>query len=332
MPYAVAQYLMIVSAFPELAKLRSEQKKFQRSYYAPNSITTRDVQIKKYLDFIDDFDGAFAPMPCSSDQVALYATWLARNLKYTSIINYLSGLNYFLRQNDSQPIDYKDFVIQTTLKGIKRIKGDSPHQAAPILPSMLRAMFTWLKDTTGHTAWRAAVLCSFRALLRKSQVTFSDSVLNRGDFTFHKWGMIIRIHRSKTIQFSERTLDIPVANCPDTALCAVYWVKRHFWEMPARDSEPAFRIPDDSQPSVPLTYSIYQRMLKLFSEKAGLEPTELSSHSLSCTYLAMCGASLEELRVRGDWSSDSIFAYLRTPISMRIISDIRVATLLASDR
>lgn len=44
----------------------------------------------------------------------------------------------------------------------------------------------------------------------------------------------------------------------------------------------------------------------------------------------MCGASLEELRTRGDWASDTIFIYLKTPLGARIVNDIRVATSLAS--
>lgn len=287
------------------------------------------------MEFIDEFAGHFAPLPCLPDQTALYATWLARTLKYTSIINYLSGLNYFLRQNGSPVIDYKDFIIQTTLKGIKRDKGDMPRQAEPILPSMLRRMFHNLRGSAGHTAWRAAVLCSFRALLRKCQVTTSDAVLCRKDFKFFKWGMILQIRRSKTIQFGQRVLDIPVANCHDITLCAVYWTRRHFAELPAVDTEPAFRLPDGYGGSFPLTYDIYQGMLKLFAAKAGLDPSKLSTHSLrrgGCTYLAMTGSSLEELRVRGDWSSDSIFAYLKTPLAVRIINDIRVASLLANNQ
>ncbi len=315
-----------------MAKLKREQRAFQQKFYAPNSITTRDTQIRKYLNFIDEFGGTYAPFPCPSEQVALYATWLARSMKYTSIINYLSGLNYYLRLNNSPSINYKEFVLHSTLTGIRRVKGDAPRQAVPILPAMLRRMFSHLYDTAGHTAWRAAVLCSFRALLRKSQVTLSDSVLSRGDFQFFGWGMLITIRRTKTIQFQQRVLRIPVASCNDTQLCAVYWTKRHFHELPAKPQDPAFRLPALGVGSTPLTYRIYQDTLKCFAEEAGLDPLLVSSHSLrrgGCTYLAMCGASLEELRVRGDWSSEAIFAYLQTPLTMRIASDIRVSSLLA---
>ena len=52
-----------------------------------------------------------------------------------SIQNYLSSLNYFLKQRE---IDYDSYIIKTTLKGIRRVKGDTLRRARPLLPSMLR--------------------------------------------------------------------------------------------------------------------------------------------------------------------------------------------------
>ena len=75
-------------------------------------------------------------------------------------------------------------------------------------------------------------------------------------------------------------------------------------------------------------------MLKHFCSAAGLDPTDYSSHSLrrgGCTFLSLCGTTLEELRVRGDWASDTNFAYLQTPLNVRIIDDIRVSNALSAD-
>lgn len=302
--------------------------------YAPNSIIARDFQLKRYLQFIGIFIGLLTPIPCDSNQVALYATWLARSLKYSSILNYLSGLNYFLKKNGAQTIDYSAFVVNTTLKGIRRSLGDTPKQAIPILPGMLRNMFQFLTLKHGHTAWRAAVLCSFRGLLRKSQVTDSESVLRRKDFKIFPWGMLVYLRRSKTIQFKERVLIIPISRCPDIALCAVHWTEKHFAEVQADQVSPAFLIPINDNSYAPLDYQNYQGMLKRFAEKAGINPDLVSSHSLrrgGCTYLANCGATLEEIKHRGDWASDAVFAYLKTPLTIRIINDMRVATSLAED-
>ena len=48
-----------------------------------------------------------------------------------------------------------------------------------------------------------------QGLLRKSQVTMSDAALCRRDFTFYDWGLVLTVRPSKTIQFTERVLEIP---------------------------------------------------------------------------------------------------------------------------
>ena len=199
--------------------------------------------MKKYLGFIDEFADSHSPIPCSAEQAALYASWLARTLKYGSITNYLSGLNNFLCMNGSPELDYSNYVLTSTLRGIRRKLGDAPKQAAPVLPSMLLGMFSFLTVNPGHVSWRAAVLCCFRGLLRKCQVTLSDSTLHRGDFRIMEWGMIITLRRTKTIQFRQRVLQIPIARCSDIRLCAVYWTERHFAESKAGKDDLAFRIP-----------------------------------------------------------------------------------------
>ena len=107
-----------------------------------------------------------------------------------------------------------------------------PKQASPLLPHMLSRIFEELTLNPGHTAWRAAVLLSFRALLLKSQVTASEATLRRSDFTFFDWGMIVKVRRCKTIQFNERILEIPVSKCSNHTLCMVDWTRRHFLEIP----------------------------------------------------------------------------------------------------
>ena len=125
--------------------------------------------------------------------------------------------------NGAAPINYSAFTVRATLKGIRRKLGDTPHRARPAFPSMLHAMFAHLINSLGHIAWRAAMLCCFRGLLRKCQITASDSMLQCKDFKFFQWGMLItKKHAKKTIKFKERILESSITYCPDRELCAVF--------------------------------------------------------------------------------------------------------------
>ena len=44
--------------------------------------------------------------------------------------------------------------------------------------------------------------------------------------------------------------------------------------------------------------------------------------------LSMCGASIEEIKVREDWATDTVYAYLKTPLQVRILNDLPVASSL----
>lgn len=57
-------------------------------------------------------------------------------------------------------------------------------------------MFAYFHDTPGHNTTWAAILTGFRVLLRELQITASESVLLRSDFTFCHWDMIIQMRKS----------------------------------------------------------------------------------------------------------------------------------------
>ena len=173
----------------------------QHQYYAPISRIMKSMQIRTYMRFDDSFEGLLSPTPCQSKQVALYTSWLLTFLKFSSICNYLSVLNFFLKSEGSPPIDYNSYDVKTVLDSAKCQLGCTVHRAAPLLPKQLLQMFKYLSDSIGHIATRAALLTGFRGPLRKCQLTFSDSVLPRNAFSFHTWGMLIKFKKFKTIQF-----------------------------------------------------------------------------------------------------------------------------------
>ena len=296
-----------------------------KMHYAPASAGTRASQANKYRKFCAEFD--LIPLPCLSGRVVLYIAHLARTMKATSIGDYLSGLNHLLKSADSAPIDYKNYKVHMAIEGAKRKLGMAVKRAAPLLPLQLRAMFTHLTVNPGHVAYRAAILTSFRGLLRKQHVTLSNVVLKRRDIQLTTWGMMLLIRGSKTIQYGDRILKIPIARLNETELCAVYWVTRHFAEMPAPPESPAFMVSKD----VPLDYDMYMGILKYTAEQAGLDPKDYSTHSLrrgGTSYLRSVGATIEELKTRGDWKSDAVLLYIQEPLEDRIAFDLRVAAEL----
>ena len=318
---------------PDWDRLRGECSAYQEAHYAESTKRTRSVQVRAYLEFCEIFGDRLMPYPCDADQVCLYMSFLARRLCFNSIKQYLSALNNHLKDVGASPIPYGDHGIKKCMAGIRRVLGDSTKQAPPLLPAQLLRLFTYMYLTGGHIALRAAMLLSFRALLRKCHVTNSESTLLRSDFTFSRWGMIVRVRRSKTIQFRERVHTIPVACVANPALCAVYWVQRHFRDAPGGEGDHAFLIRSRGR-LVSMPYTFYLSSIKYLSDRARLHPGNFSTHSLrrgGATFLRLCGATILEIKERGDWRSDAVFEYLKASLPERLALDLRVSAILANE-
>ena len=86
-------------------------------------------------------------------------------------------------------------------------------------------------------------------------------------------------------------------------------------------------MPREGQ-SIPLSYTYFMTTIWLLAYNAGVDGGFIAKHSLrrgGATFLRLCGASISEIKDRGDWSSDAVYAYIRTPLVNRLARDKRIA-------
>ena len=232
-----------------------------------NTDKTRASQNKKYLEFCAMY--GVDPVSPGVEGIGFYIAHLSNTHVYSSITGYLSGVNYYLKSHRAKEIQYSDPLVARAVRGAKRVLGDAPTQALAIMPEHLILMFEKLPVSLGHECFWAAALFAFRTLLRKCHYTMSDSVLCRGAFQFFDWGMMITVSKTKTIQFKQKELLIPVCRVDNLSLCAVHWVENHFNHVKGRPSHPAFLVPmgDDVEP---LSYNLFSDILAVVTKKAGI--------------------------------------------------------------
>ena len=294
-----------------------------------NTDKTRATQERNYLEFCTLY--GIEPMNPGREGIAFYIAHLSNTHRYVSIKNYVCGVNYYLGTYRAKGVPYEDPLIIRALRGARRFLGDYSTQALALLPEHLLIMFAVLPCSMGHTCFWAAALLAFRSLLRKCHYTFGDSMLSRSAFTFYDWGMMVTVSRTKTIQFKERQLLIPICRVQNKTVCAVHWVERHFDEVKGKPSHPAFMIPEGDDVK-PLSYTLFSKILKLTAERAGIEAERVSSHGFrsgGATFLARLGIELDVIKGRGDWRSDQVLVYLRRPVQDRISIDHKVADMLS---
>ena len=74
-----------------------------------------------------------------------------------------------------------------------------------------------------------------------------EHLLRVKDVNFQTWGCTLRILSSKTIQFGQRSFDIPISYCKD-ALCAASLLKLYLARYPKPESEFLFTLPKNGLP------------------------------------------------------------------------------------
>lgn len=308
-------------------------KELRKFAWADSTRKTRDSQWRKYLCYCERV--AVTPLPLDMDIVSTFLLHMAlQGLKYSTINNQVSALILFAKLNDSWCDLRSDFNLQLTLKALRRIIGDSSESKDELFPIELLKIFDQvnLKMDNELCIW-TGILFLYRSLLRKGHVfsgEFNENLLKRSEVQFTDYGLLVTVSRSKTIQCSERTVQIPVCRVIGP-FCIVSLLERFVSHFPVPSDSPLLsRIVDDKL--VLVSYSTALSSLKRWGMTAGIQK-DLGMHSLrrgAATVMSMAGFNLEDIKDRGDWRSIAVLRYLAYPLRRKIAIDQKISELLNS--
>ncbi|CAC5389761.1 Probable C-mannosyltransferase DPY19L1,Probable C-mannosyltransferase DPY19L2,C-mannosyltransferase dpy-19 [Mytilus coruscus] len=184
-----------------------------------------------------------ALVPLSPLNLARYVAYLSARLQFNSINNYLSIIRLLhLEAGTTSPLE--SFFMDSVLKGAKRVLGCTVNSKLPLTPKILNEIFTLLSlSSSKDLCFWVACLVAFFSFLRKSNLfapclSGFDPVrqLSREDITFHAEGVRLRVVKTKTIQFSECVLEIPLPRVNNSHLCPSKALLLNFKRVPAISS------------------------------------------------------------------------------------------------
>ena len=131
---------------------------------------------------------------------------------------------------------------------------------------------------------------------------------------FFPHGAYLHISQTKTIQFAQRALSIPLPLIPGLALCPVAALEKHLELNNVPSSDPLFsvRVPGSAS-FQPITYSQFSRFLAKSIQAVGVDPSSFLPHSFrrggggggGPTFAFDCGIPAELIKLQGDWRSDA---------------------------
>ena len=299
--------------------LREEWAHVRSLCWADSTIKAYKSRWRRYFTFCDIYD--LLPLPVDIEGACLYIVHLTKSVCYLTITNYVSSvwkLHDYLGYAHPDP---SCFLIQSTLRGAKRLLGSATKPALPVTPANLvdifyRLDFSKYKDLQ---FWCALVL-SFRCLLRVGHITRSPHEIQVRDIEFTDCGMDLTIRSSKTIQFRERVNVVPVVESKDSVLCPVAVLRDYLAARPRKPTDPLFGV----------SYSTYSSKFSSMCKAIGLEG-QYTTHSVrrgAATYLASF-LPLHDVKTYGDWRSWAVLIYLSDTYDSRKYKDAVVADKLS---
>lgn len=228
-------------------------------------------------------------------------------------------------------------------KGLSRKNQHFPNKALPMTPEILQEMLEFLDITKkiDLTFW-CLFLFMFFLMARKSNMVPVSKVdfdpnkqLLRQDIKVFENMLVILIKWSKTNQFGNRLLKIPLAVIPRSQLCPVSAYKNMISLIPAADSDPAFCFLSSKGEIKPILYKQLQQKLRSLTAKTGREPDMFSSHSFrrgGCTWAFKSGVPTNLIQHHGDWLSDCYKNYLSFDFREKLsVSNSMAARIIRGD-
>ena len=296
------------TASPALADLIEHATEYGQAARAPRTRSAYASDWADFETFCHDLD--LDSLPADPATVALFFADRASTLRPTTITRRAAAISVVHGENGlTSPTS--DPRVRAVLSGIRRTHGTAPRQAAPATLSDIQRMLAHLPSGAIGTRDHAVLLVGFAGGMRRSEIVG----LNVGDLAPHDNGLLVSIRRSKTDQEAKgRKVALPYGH--DEHTCPVRAVDS--WTLVSGITRgPIFRPVDrhGNVISTRLSGQAVSDIIKRAAERAGLDPTQFSGHSLRAGFVttaALNGASEREIASQtGHRSMESVRRYVR---------------------
>ena len=273
-----------------------------------------------YLNSYEKFCNRYALpfFPVDNRQLCRFGQHLARTFQSVEAVgNYQSGVRTCQALLGFEIPNPQEKQMQLFTQGLKRVLLHEVKQAEPITPALLLKI-SLVVDYTDHidmVAW-VATLLGFTIFLRKSNLVpdTMDAFDPKHQFMradVHSTGpltpMMFHLRWTKTIQFRQKVLRLPVLPVENKRICPVMWMHYMMHTIPALPSDPAFTI---WYKGTKLALSANQLLARL---RKWLQLIREPQHKYSLHSLRRGGATFafqsnmehEMIKILGDWASDA---------------------------
>lgn len=314
----------------------SQNNVVTQSYrFAKNSMKNVISNIRTYIFFITFF--GLQMLPADPMDLCRFMELLALTCGFGHLKNILSSVKY-LHEAYGHEFPSNNFNLDTTMQGLKRRLAKTPFFVMPINPKILLKMYEHLdmRKPNDLALW-CSFLVAFYGLFRKANVVPESGpidpkqTLTRDHIMLDRTNKVVYIHVtfSKTIQFCQRDLFIPIPSNDNPALDLYRHMEMLLDNVDASGSAPAFSFSSTKF----VSYRLFTNRLKDLLTRAGLSPNMYSGHSFrrgGASFLHQVGGSILQIQSAGDWSSQCFTRYLYLSTEERLKAQHLISSALSS--
>ena len=310
----------------------------QRHAFSSGTHSNLRSQFRSYFGFCVYFKRT--PLPANLDTICGYAQFLSRSLKSTSISNYLSGVKMLHILLGYEYVFTGNGILRLVLRGISRLNPHFPDRAPPMTPEILLKLFRTLdhQNSLECSVFACGLLLFFTmsrlgSILPAHKKVPQHKFLTISRVNLCSVGLLVTLAHTKTIQFGERMLHIPLIRtdsplCPVAAFAHAQTLARNTSLVHAF----SFREADGSVSM--LLASLFVTTIRSLLSRAGVaDAHSYRGHSFrrgGASWAFNSGVPGELIQVCGDWKSEAYKVYLEFSMASKVTIAQQISRYLPS--
>ena len=325
---------MVISGYQRLLILDKQCVESLKTAYRPGSIKNYKTKANSYLRFT--YFHHLKPFPAQEWQLVRYVRYLANGVtSYDTVKGYLSGVKCLHEIGGFPfPPPHQLKILGMEMRSIKFELAGQVKKAVPVTPKLLLKIYN-IVDFTDNEQLVAyvALVVGFMLFLRKSNLVPESrgkfngkEQLTWDDLWWYGEVLMVVIKWSKTLQYREKELELPLVRAQTFQLCGVHWINHLQSAFKPEGHHPVFSYPKCGE-IIPLTYDRLSKLYKGWVAQLGLDPEKgYTLHGLrrgGANHALTVGICGEDIQLMGDWRSDAYMQYIDLNLDRKVFNMVQ---------
>ena len=308
--------------------------------YAVSTQRAYSTHRNNYLEFCEKIK--CNAVPVTTENLCRYAAYLGRTKSFASVQQYLNIIRVVhLEMGFANPLK-DNFALKSVLAGLKRGKGAGQTFKLPLNPlDLLNIRKHLVLSRIADSQIWAVILCCFYGLFRVSNVAqihkmgkADPKVIRRQDLTITQQGCIITVFASKTLQFKDRSCQVPIPYLQSHPLCPTSAIISFLSKAGNVSNGSSLFSVQQGQQTINITQTEVRKRLNQLCSKIGLPSERYGTHSLrrgGATWMFLAKVPLQVIKTIGDWKSDCVLRYITPDINSNMDIITKAAKCIPKD-